>query len=217
MNAADFQPVIEALTSEAAIRVYVLVGIAVALFASGYSAFRSASSLRAFLATAPEFHVHGNVRKRATIEAKIKELEYLIEKRLHSSIKQIFLISTFAVVVPGAILVSMVCMSEFLFAGSPPPLEIDRSAAPGLKELIVFVADQALRGGLSDTFEVFDISVSSVTHNPDNVLFSLSLLAYRTLSGIAGAAIAFVALSFLFGGGAFKDLKSDLERRLEAA
>ncbi|MGY6662459.1 MAG: hypothetical protein ACXIVO_09075 [Glycocaulis sp.] len=55
--------------------------------------------------------------------------------------------------------------------------------------LTVFVIDQALRGALTDTFEVFGIGLSGLSNNPDNLVFSGLVLAYRSLCGIVLIAI----------------------------
>lgn len=96
------------------------------------------------------------------------------------------------IIAPGILLFILVLFDRWFLPGMPSLLE-GESALEGSGvepiSLMVFVIDQALRGALTDTFEVFGIGLSSLSNNPGNVVFSGLILAYRSLCGIVLIAV----------------------------
>lgn len=96
------------------------------------------------------------------------------------------------IVAPGMLLIIIVAFDHWFLPGMPSLLEgetvINGSGVEPFS-LTVFVIDQALRGALTDTFEVFGIGLSGLSNNPDNLVFSGLVLAYRSLCGIVLIAI----------------------------
>ncbi|MEO0882120.1 MAG: hypothetical protein AAFY34_05260 [Pseudomonadota bacterium] len=58
-------------------------------------------------------------------------------------------------------------------------------------DLMMFSYDQALKGALFDAIEVFNLSVTNVTHKCDSVLFCTSLLLFRTSISLALSILIF--------------------------
>lgn len=84
-------------------------------------------------------------------------------------------IAGFGIILPGFLLAALAFYQDWFLPG-PPALMLGGTASPAsdvsIWHLLTFVLDQALRGGLSDAFEVFALSVSPVTNNPDNLAFA---------------------------------------------
>ncbi|MFN3834557.1 MAG: hypothetical protein ACK4NO_01515 [Glycocaulis sp.] len=213
----DIQPFVDVLSSEQAIRVYIFATVALVYMGCAYQAYRSTSSLRSFLAAGFTFRVHGNVKRCDTIKDKLEELEDQGKNWRKDSIRQAVLILFFAVFVPGCLLVLLVYAAEFLFPGAEPLVKNTNLGSVSLGDIIIFVADQTLRGGLSDAFEVFDLRVTDIGLNPENTLFAAFVLVHRTLAGITGIVIGLLLTSTVFGQPAYKVIKERLERMREAA
>jgi hypothetical protein len=92
-----------------------------------------------------------------------------------------------------------------------------RADTRSLAELGVFVLDQALRGGLSDAFEVFGLRLSAFENNPANLLFSSFTLGYRLVCGLVFAAILFVAGRIALGYRNLRAAIGELRIQLETA
>jgi hypothetical protein len=111
---------------------------------------------------------------------------------------------------PGLILAVIADEAVLLIDGQPASAH-DQS----ITELGVFVLDQALRGGLSDAFEVFGLQLSAFQNNPGNILFSSFTLGYRLICGLIFAAILYVIGRVVLGyrnlNAAIAELKAELE------
>lgn len=115
---------------------------------------------------------------------------------------------------------SIAVYQDWLLPG-PPALIVEgaeiSSGVIHLTDVAVFMADQALRGALSDTFEVFDLSLSRVTNNPESRFFSGLVLLYRFLFALAAAAMIYVFVSVVRAQPHMREYISELESQLERA
>lgn len=119
---------------------------------------------------------------------------------------------------PGLIL-AVIAWNQPWFIPDEAVLLIDGQPASAhdqsITELGIFVLDQALRGGLSDAFEVFGLQLSAFQNNPGNILFSSFTLGYRLICGLIFAAILYVIGRVVLGyrnlNAAIAELKAELE------
>lgn len=140
--------------------------------------------------------------KPESIKRKIK----LFEAHAAGSMKLALLRSLgligLGIVAPGILLIIIVAFDHWFLPGMPTLMDgeavIDGSGVEPFS-LTVFVIDQALRGALTDTFEVFGIGLSGLSNNPDNLVFSGLVLAYRSLCGIVLIAILLLLWRVLSG------------------
>tara|TARA_R110002096_G_scaffold1785_3_gene9277 strand:+ start:2463 stop:3119 length:657 start_codon:yes stop_codon:yes gene_type:complete len=151
-----------------------------------------------------------------TIRRHIREFEAYGKNVVWLAVMRCGYTLLFGVVIPGLLLAVLVCYQDWLMPGTATLLDTpDTGADP--QTLLAFVLDQALRGGLSDAFEVFDLSVSSVRNNPDNVVFSWLILGYRVIAGLIFAVIPFLLFQIARGTGALAGAVSQLKHELAAA
>lgn len=130
--------------------------------------------------------------KPEAIEKRIKDLRAHASGGMRSALTRSLGLTGVGIIAPRILLFILVVFDHWFLPGVPSLLEgeavIDGSAVEPFS-LIVFVIDQALRGALTDTFEVFGIGLSGLSNNPDNVVFSGLILAYRSLCGIVLIAV----------------------------
>lgn len=108
----------------------------------------------------------------------------------------------FGVVIPGSLLIVIAWNQDwfmpgelvFLVSGEPSPAQ-----NLSVVELFLFAVDQALRGGLTDLFEVFGLSIGSVSNNPGNVAFSSLVLGFRVLCGAVTVGLIALFARVAFG------------------
>ena len=119
---------------------------------------------------------------------------------------------------PG-LLLALIAWNQPWFIPNEAVLLIDGAPASAhdqsVAELGIFILDQALRGGLSDVFEVFGLQLSAFQNNPDNILFSSFTLGYRLICGLVVASILYVIGRIVLGyrnlNAAIAELKAELE------
>ncbi len=95
-------------------------------------------------------------------------------------------------VVPGAMLAMIAVWQDWFLPGPAALLVNGMPFAPaqaGSYELGLFVVDQALRGGLADTLEVFRVAFTPIENNPENFAYSGLVVLYRLIAGAAVAAM----------------------------
>lgn len=99
--------------------------------------------------------------------------------------------------VPG-LAIGLIAMKENWFLGGSIALTLNGlpAASQSLEEteVAIFVFDQAVRGALGDTLEVFNIGITPVSNNASNFLFSVLVLLYRAMAGLV-----FVTILYVFG------------------
>ena len=92
-----------------------------------------------------------------------------------------------------------------------------RADTQSVYQLSVFVLDQALRGGLSDVFEVFGLRLSAFENNPSNILFSSLTLGYRLICGLVFTTMVFVIGRIAIGYRNLSAAIAQLQAQLETA
>ncbi len=74
-------------------------------------------------------------------------------------------------------------------------------------QMALFFADQALKGGLNDVFEVFQLSVSTMTNDPTNFGYAGVVLAFRMIMDVFVLSLVIFALSAIT---AWRDVMGEL-------
>lgn len=125
----------------------------------------------------------------------------------------------FGIVVPGLLLGLIVHFQDRLLPG-PAILISGDDALPGSEvsffETVAFVADQALRGGLSDAMEVFDLRITPIRNNPEQAFYTAMIFVYRLICGTVGAAIIYVAIRVLTGMHSLNQALTNLRNQIVA-
>ena len=149
-----------------------------------------------------------------TIRRQISEFESYADSVIGLAIMRTGYVLLFGVAVPGLLLAVLVYWQDWLMPGTAMLLDAPANGT-NAQTLIAFVADQALRGGLSDAFEVFDLNLSPVRNNPDHLVFSWLIFGYRVVAGLIFAVIPVLLIQIARGtgalAGAIRQLKDDLE------
>ncbi len=125
----------------------------------------------------------------------------------------------FGMLVPGLLLALLVHYQHrllpgpsILIAGSDPMPQ----GAVSYVDTAIFVLDQALRGALNDLMEVFDLSLTPISNNPDQSVYTTLVFFYRLTCGTIAGAIVFAALKVFTGTRALNRALSNLKRQLAA-
>ena len=189
---------LEVITSPFALWTYSWIGIVLVLLVAILIAvlqlrvirkFNDADVLRSFPGKIPE--------TEKGIEKRIGDLQRHARNRVSVITRRSLLMLIFGVIVPGSMLIFVAWYQSWFVSGSPVFLV---SGAPLYAhevepfQLSAFVVDQALRGGLSDFFEVFGLGITPVSNNPDNVIFSGLVFAFRFLCGLVAVGIAWLLI-----------------------
>lgn len=191
----------ETLSSTTALRTYSWLAIATVFVASVAIAIYQLRIVRDFNKADIERSFPGaRPSKPETIQRRIKTLQRYANNTIATLLSRALLMMLFGVLVPGTLLVIIAWHQGWLLQGAPAfqlgtSPTVARDLSPG--DLALFVVDQALRGGLTDFFEVFALSVGDVTNNPDNIVFSSLVLGFRFLCGavVVGLVIMFIRVA----------------------
>lgn len=212
------QNLIEGLTSEHAFFVYSWVALATGFFASMWFAYRLTRVVKQINAAEifngkdiPEYKIKG------AIENRIEKLQ----KEANSGLASIFVragaMILFGVVIPGILLGTIVHFQTDLLPGPPVLVSGSEALAPsavGYLQTVGFVFDQALRGGLSDTMEVFDLAITPIRNNPDQGLYAILLVVYRFVCGTVVTAMVYVSWRTYSGTRALNQALDNLRGQL---
>lgn len=216
----DFvQNLIERLTSEPAIFVYSWVALVAGFIASMWIAYRLTGVVRQINAAEifngqdiPEYKI------RKPILNRIDKLQ----KNANSGLASIFVragaMILFGVVIPGVLLGTIVHFQTDLLPGPPILVSGSEALAPsavGYLQTVGFVFDQALRGGLSDTMEVFDLAITPIRNNPDQGLYAVLLVVYRFVCGTVVTAMLYVSWRTYRGTRALNRALENLRHQLK--
>ena len=206
-------------TSEPVLFWIVWAALALVLAVAAYFAWHLVQTVRAFNSIDIVEIIRGPKPKRAaTIQKRIDRARAFANSTLLSLSRQTSLLIFSGIVVPGAVMASIAVHQDWLLPGPPALIADGAESAIGVvpyADVAIFISDQALRGALSDTFEVFDLSLSRVTNNPDNMIFSGLVLFYRLLCALAAAALVYVFISVVRAQPHMREYIHDLERQLE--
>lgn len=211
------------LQSEAAIVTYAWLAMTFAIFLSlslaifyyrALEGFRPSDLITTYVGPKP--------KKTGSIEKRIKDMrdKAAVQKRKLGYRSAYLLIA--ALLVPGGCLAIMI-LFETLLLNSQSVLMVGTVATTADQlapmQIILFIGDQAMRGALNDFIEVFEISITEVSHNSSNWIFSSFILLYRMLTGVAMVALVVATIKTVLGqrilGKAIKKL--DLDRTHDAA
>jgi len=218
---AQWEPFVRWVTSEPVLFWVAWTALTFALAAAGYFAWRLVKIVRRFNSIDIVETIPGaRPQKAKTIQKRIDRAKAFANTTLLSLSRQASLLVFCGVIVPGAVIASIAIHQEWLLPG-PPALMVDGTASTSgiiqYGDIAIFVSDQALRGALSDAFEVFDLSLSRVTNNPDNTIFSTFVFFYRLSCALAGAALVYVLISVVRAQPHMSAYIRDLENKLEHA
>ncbi len=158
--------------------------------------------------------------RQAAIDKRIKRLKMSASSKSKTIVGHAFGLFMVGIVVPGVLLALIAARQDWLMPGIPALVFDGAAVASGgfsYFDIALFVTDQALRGGLSDSFEVFGWALTEVQNNPNNVLYSSLTLFYRFLSGAVLAAILFVSIRIFSGAQQLNDKIQMLEEKQAAS
>ncbi|MEE2527289.1 hypothetical protein V0U79_13060 [Hyphobacterium sp. HN65] len=203
MDASFIDQVSAGLTSTSAYYVYSWMVLAGVLMVSLVSArfllriartFSEADVLRRFPGPPP-------VRSEA-VDRRIAELRRHADRAAASVAMRAIGLIIVGLIVPGAVIATLVLHQDWFLPG-PSALATNGMALPveelGYADLGIFLADQALRGGLADSFEVFGLGFSPIENNPGNLTYSGIILGYRILAGAVMLAILYLMMRVMIG------------------
>jgi hypothetical protein len=175
-------------------------------------AFNEANVVKQFSGRSP-------IRRRS-IQRRIRQLRDFAQRKWIDTGFRAVMMVIFGIVVPGALLATIVAYKGWLFAPENQPILV--GAEPAIEQLEprqlgIFLADQTLKGAANDIAEVFEIDVGDVANNPRNIVFSTLVVVYRLVSG--GVAIAIIYLLYRLIGSARKvnDAIAELEQSLASS
>ena len=191
------------LLSEQALWLYSWIGLALAmalLAASVVCMTRKAQKLQSkdILQTKrgrPPVHA-------PAIEKRIREIQRFKETKVFNTLAFGIGIIIAGVVLPGGLLAGIVIWQDWLLPGAPALLLDDAPfllTETGFGELALFVAQQALSGGLADMLEVYRFSITQLECNPESFAFCGLVVLYRIIASAAVATCLYVTGIILLG------------------
>jgi hypothetical protein len=156
---------------------------------------------------------------RKPILNRIEKLERQAGNGLSIVIWRSTAMTFFGMLVPGLLLALLVHYQDSLLPG-PSILLAGNDPMPqgavSYFDTAIFVLDQALRGALNDLMEVFDLSLTPISNNPDQGVYTTLVFFYRLTCGTIAGAIVFAALKVFTGTRALNQALSNLKRQLAA-
>lgn len=211
------------LTSPFALWTYSWVGIGLVLLAAISISSLQLRIIQNFNEAQLIERIPGPIPEKASsIKKRIDRLERHARDRMSDLSRRLSLMLIFGVILPASTLTVIAWYQSWFISGVPALLV---SGVPTFAseiepvQLVAFSLDQALRGGLSDLFEVFGFSVTEVSNNPDNLIFSGLVLGFRFLCGLVAVGVAWLIVRVVLGmrglNAAISKLKSDHEVALQ--
>ncbi|WP_426050974.1 hypothetical protein [Brevundimonas sp. SL161] len=203
------------LTSESAVRVYVLVFSGILLAVSLWRALKERTVLtdstkKALAQNLPGPKPRSHQAKQKQRDLKLSRLKGMLLALLTSTARMM----AFGVLVPVFFLWAgttyyswfdpnaVVLVSQ---AGGTPVLN------PSSPQLLLYVTDQLLRGGLFDVLEVFKVQVAGLSNNPVVLPYSIGLIAFRAaIDGYMIFALYFVLRTSVSMRKAMRDVNAGL-------
>lgn len=185
------------LTSDLAIRLYVLLGALTVLIASVIYAYRLMAELRRV--EVDTFTVKPRGRKPVKPESVERARERLLAFRRSMWRNYLKLLAVFVIcgfLIPSAgLFLAGIYYNWFDPAGIPFVSLNDNSPVtnPEIWATAKFVVNQLSHGALMDFLEVFDKDLGEIANNPDNYLFSLTVFFYRGFVGTFAFALMLFA------------------------
>ncbi|PHS22950.1 MAG: hypothetical protein COA84_11920 [Robiginitomaculum sp.] len=187
---------IEIAKTEAAIYIYIWALIFILTATSIIIAFYLLYRIRNFKNADLIEKIRGPApQRKRSIVRRIKRLKAFTSSVYLTLVRNSLVLFIVGIIMPGILLGSIAAKQSWLLPGTYA-LELNGTPTDSIKfaraDLLLFVTDQALRGSLSDTLEVFDYALTDIQNNPKNILFSIFVLFYRALSGFVAASIFYV-------------------------
>lgn len=203
------------LTSDSAVRVYVLVISGILLAVSLWRALKERTVLSDSTKRALSPNFRGPKPKSDKAKQKQRDLKL---SRLKSML--IALLTSTARMMAFGVLVPVF----FLWAGTTYYSWFDPNAVvlvsqaggtpvsdPSSPQLLMYVTDQLLRGGLFDVLEVFKVQVAGLSNNPVVFPYSIGLIAFRAaIDGYMIFALYFVIRTLVSMRKAVRDANAGL-------
>jgi hypothetical protein len=150
-------------------------------------------------------------KTQRAIENDIARLKRMERSIIATGFSRSLAFITVGVIIPGLLIALILKFQSWFLPGQHVLVDQDGRLLFGsdlsLGELFWFTFDQALRGGLSDFFEIFGRSVSHVSNNQSHATFSTIIFFYRFLAGATFTSVALVALRLAPGS---KPLKAGI-------
>lgn len=124
----------------------------------------------------------------------------------------------FGMIVPG-LLLALLVHYQHRFIPGPPILLVGEEALPqesiSYFDTAVFVLDQALKGGLNDLMEVFGWSITPITNNPEQGVYTTMVFLFRLTCGTIAGAMVYAAIKVFTGTRALNQAIANLKRQLK--
>tara|TARA_R110000868_G_scaffold163559_2_gene395808 strand:- start:9078 stop:9776 length:699 start_codon:yes stop_codon:yes gene_type:complete len=182
------------LTSNTAMRVYVLSAASIVLAISILYAARLSAELRSIAAAAFVYKRRG--RKPESPEAIERARQKLLNYRKEMWRNYYKLLVAFAAcgfLIPSIGLYAGATFYDWFDPNSSPFVTKDGAETTANHiQLICFVLDQLSRGALQDFFEVFNVNPIEFSNNPGNYVFSAFVFLYRFVVGTFSTALMFI-------------------------
>jgi hypothetical protein len=214
INIANFYDKLALIfSSDTALHVYTWIAIALIFSLLVITAFVLLKRIKQFSADDFFERINGpGPRKERTIKRRLKRMKNFASSVIMTIARNAAILVLVGIVFPGIMLGVIAAKQDWIMPGTYA-LNLNDVPTSGTQfaqtDLAIFVADQALKGGLSDTFEVFDIGLGNIRNNPQNKWFSALVLLYRLLSGTVVVTIGFVAYRIVV---ALPDIKTATDR-----
>jgi hypothetical protein len=184
------------LTSDIAIRLYVLGTAIVILACSIWYAARLSAELRVISTAAFTYKRRGRKPESpAAIErARQKLLNYRKDMwRSYGKLTSAFAIC--GLLIPSIGLYAGTTYYDWFDQGASPLITKDGVGTTANQiQLFCFVLDQLFRGALQDLFEVFNVNPIGFSNDPNNYAFSLFIFLYRLVVGTFSTAFFFITM-----------------------
>ncbi|PHS22360.1 MAG: hypothetical protein COA85_11780 [Robiginitomaculum sp.] len=209
----------EQIRSEIALHIYTWIAILLVFSLLVITAFFLLNRIKQFSTNNVIEKFKGPEPKRErSIKRRIKRMKAFASSVILTIARNAAALVLVGMVLPGIMLGVIVAKQDWIMPGTYALSLNDvptRGTQFSQRELIVFVADQALKGGLSDAIEVFDIGLGDVRNNPENRWFSALVFLYRLLSGAVVVTIAFVTYRIVIALPDIKMATNTLQKQLE--
>jgi len=187
----------EFIRSETALHIYTCIVIALVLSLLIITTYILHQRIRKFKSTDLIQKINGPAPQRErTIKKRIMRLNNFASSVSRTIFKNAIVLVLVGMILPGILLGVVAAKQSWIIPG---PYALTRNNEPtsstefAKTELAVFVLNQALKGGLSDLFEVYKLDITNIENNSQNKIFSALVFIYRLLSG------AVVVTIFLVG------------------
>ena len=202
------------VSSGTAQRIYVIVITVVLLFLAHKRAMKLKVELQESISSdLDEIKFRGRRPTTRAGKQKRKQQLYLkIVERVVGSWRMLAQMIFLGVALPTAALFFGTLHYNWFYAGAPALVDVATAkpvVQPSLLQLVLFTADQLLKGGLSDLMEVAKVQIATVSNNAAAYPFSVLVFAFRTYVDI------FVILGFASLGRIMVNTYKILKERMD--